>query len=40
MSTAFSGPQITVAISLFNYGNYIERAIESVCEQTIASAVI
>lgn len=32
-------PQLTVAISLFNYGHYIERALKSVCEQTIASAV-
>jgi len=32
-------PQLTVAISLFNYGDYIERALKSVCEQTIASVV-
>ena len=39
MTPAFSSPKVTVAISLFNYGQYIERALESVCEQTIASAI-
>lgn len=31
--------RLTVAISLFNYGHYIGRALESVCRQTIASAI-
>ena len=39
MNLATSPPRATVAISLFNYGNYIERAIMSVCEQTIASEI-
>ena len=39
MTRKFSEPLVTVAISLFNYGEYIERALESVCKQTIASAV-
>ena len=39
MILASSPPQATVAISLFNYGNYIERALRSVCEQTIASEI-
>ena len=39
MSTYLSVPKVTVAISLFNYGRFIERAIKSVCEQTIASEV-
>ena len=39
MNLATSPPQVTVAISLFNYGNYIERALMSVCEQTIASEI-
>ena len=34
-----SVPKMTVAISLFNYSNYIERAIESVCKQTIANII-
>jgi glycosyltransferase involved in cell wall biosynthesis len=39
MTGASTKPQLTVAISLFNYGHYIERALASVCEQTIASVV-
>ncbi len=39
MNTDYSVPRITVAISLFNYGHFIKRAIKSVCEQTIASEV-
>ena len=39
MTRAFTHPQLTVAISLFNYGSYIERALQSVCKQTIASCV-
>ena len=39
MSTYHSVPKVTVAISLFNYGRFINRAIKSVCEQTIASEV-
>ena len=37
MTIDFSRPLVTVAISLFNYGKFIERALESVCMQTIAS---
>ena len=37
MTCAITRPEVTVAISLFNYGQYIDRAIASVCEQTIAS---
>lgn len=39
MTRSFSKPRLTVAISLFNYGHYIERAIESVCRQTISSDI-
>ena len=39
MTKALVRPELTVAISLFNYANYIERAVESVCSQTMASAI-
>ena len=39
MTTDFANPRLTVAISLFNYGQYINYALKSVCEQTIASEV-
>ena len=39
MTTTWSQPRLTVAISLFNYGHYIERAIESICKQTIAHEI-
>ena len=39
MTRASSLPQLTVAISLFNYSDFIERCVTSVCEQTIASEV-
>ena len=39
MNTSFSRPHVTVAISLFNYSQFIERALQSVCEQTMASKV-
>lgn len=39
MTTSCSQSKLTVAISLFNYENYIERAIKSVCEQTIANEI-
>ena len=32
-------PKLTVAISLFNYSQYIEEALASICEQTIKSAI-
>jgi len=31
--------ELTVAISLFNYGHYIAAAMESVCQQTMAQAI-
>jgi len=40
MSPSTRNPaRLTVAISLFNYGHYISRALESVCRQTIAGAI-
>ena len=39
MTETWHQPRITVAISLFNYGHYIERAIESVCKQSIAHEI-
>ena len=39
MTNSFCFPKVTVAISLYNYSHYIERAIQSVCTQTIASSI-
>ena len=39
MTPNFNKSKITVAISLFNYGHFIEQAIESVCKQTISSEI-
>ena len=39
MTITWTQPRLTVAISLFNYGHYIERAIESICKQTIAHEI-
>ena len=39
MTPSTSKPELTVAISLFNYSHYIERALVSVCNQTIASTI-
>ena len=35
MTRAFTHPQLTVAISLFNYGSYIERALQSVVSRRL-----
>ena len=32
-------PELSVAISLFNYGHFIAAALESVCRQTMAAAI-
>lgn len=37
--TQSSTAKLTVAISLFNYGHYIGAALNSICEQTIASFI-
>lgn len=34
-----SSARLSVAISLFNYGHYVRKALESVCQQTIAECI-